>query len=51
MVGHFLKQKVNSFLCIALISLMTFWTCLYYFVNTSETIGNGMVANMQGAQL
>jgi hypothetical protein len=43
--GSFLKQKVNSYLCIALISLMAFWTCLYYFVNSAEVIGNNYIAN------
>jgi hypothetical protein len=45
MSGSFLKQKVNSYLCIALISLMAFWTCLYYFVHQAQAIGNNYIAN------
>ena len=44
-MGSFLKQKVNSYLCIALISLMAFWTVLYYFVNRTEAFGNNYVSN------
>ncbi len=36
----FLKQKVNQWLCIALISLMTFWTVLYYLSNKAQAIGS-----------
>lgn len=47
MSGSFLKQKVNSYLCIALVSLMAFWTCLYYFVHQAQAIGNVLTANTQ----
>jgi hypothetical protein len=39
-IASFLKQKVNSFLCIALISLLTFWVLLYYLSVRSELIVN-----------
>jgi hypothetical protein len=37
--AEFFRQKVNSFLCIALISLLTFWTTLYYLSTKAELIG------------
>lgn len=45
MTGTFLHQKVNTYLGIALISLMAFWTVLYYFTHTAEAIGNNLVAD------
>lgn len=39
-VAEFFQQKVNSFLCIALLSLMTFWVGLYYLSSQAERIGN-----------
>ena len=39
-----LKQTVNQWLCIALISLMCFWVVLYYFVHKTTAIGNNLVA-------
>ncbi len=41
----FFKQKVNQGLCIALISLMAFWTVLYYFTHTAEAIGDQYIAS------
>ena len=41
----FLKQKVNQWLCIALIGLMGFWTVLYYLTNKAEAIGNNAIAD------
>ena len=35
----FFKQRVNQWLCIALIGLMCFWTTLYYITNKAEAIG------------
>ncbi len=33
------KQPVNSWLCIAFISLLCFWVVLYYFTAKAEEIG------------
>ncbi|MEK7184862.1 MAG: hypothetical protein AAB683_01875 [Patescibacteria group bacterium] len=33
---------MNQWLCIALISLMTFWTVLYYATNKAQAIANQM---------
>lgn len=41
----FLTQKVNQGLCIALISLMAFWTVLYYFTHKAEAIGESFASN------
>jgi len=41
----FFHQKVNSYLCIALVSLMGFWTCLYYLTHATEAVGANLVAN------
>jgi hypothetical protein len=35
----FFLQRVNQGLCIALISLMAFWTVLYYFTHKAYAIG------------
>ncbi len=39
---NFLGQKVNQNLCLALISLMAFWTTLYYFTNKAEAIAENL---------
>lgn len=36
----FLKQKVNQWLCIALLGLMCFWTVLYYLTNKAQAISD-----------
>jgi hypothetical protein len=36
----FFTQKVNQWLCLALVCLMAFWVVLYYFVHKAEAIGN-----------
>jgi hypothetical protein len=41
----FFRQKVNQWLCIALISLMCFWTVLYYLTNKAQAIGNTLVVD------
>jgi hypothetical protein len=41
----FFTQKVNQYLCIALISLMTFWVVLYYFTVKAEIIGENIIAS------
>gem|GEM_PF-2362452 len=51
MIGSFLKQKVNSYLCIALIAAMAFWTCLYYFVHQTEAFGNVINTRTQISEL
>jgi len=38
-MGSFLKQRVNSFLCIALLALITFWVVLYYLSAKAQIIG------------
>ncbi len=42
----FLRQRVNQWLCIALLGLMCFWTVLYYLTNKAEAIGNNFSANL-----
>lgn len=34
-----LRQQVNQWMCIALISLMCFWVVLNYFVQKTEAFG------------
>ena len=41
----FLQQRVNQWLCLALISLMCFWTVLYYVTDKAQAIGSNLVAN------
>ena len=48
--SNFFRQKVNSSLCIALISLMCFWTVLYYLGHRAEQIGNSYIEQV-GSQL
>lgn len=36
----FFEQKINSYLCIALISLMSYWTVLFYATHKAEAIGD-----------
>ncbi len=40
----FFKQRVNQWLCIALIGLMCFWTVLYYVTNKAQAIAENFVA-------
>lgn len=40
----FFKQRVNQWLCIALISLMCFWTVLYYLTHKAQAIGEELVS-------
>jgi len=42
-----LKQPVNQWLCIAFISLLCFWTVLYYFTNKAQAIGETYLAAYQ----
>ncbi|MBU6231973.1 MAG: hypothetical protein KGI45_03195 [Patescibacteria group bacterium] len=42
-----LRQRVNQWLGIALISLMCFWVVLYYLVNRSEAIASNLVSSDQ----
>jgi hypothetical protein len=44
-VAEFFRQKVNSFLCIALISLLTFWVVLYYLSAQAEVIGKNWASS------
>ncbi|MDB5239021.1 MAG: hypothetical protein JWO00_356 [Candidatus Parcubacteria bacterium] len=39
-----LHQQINQWLCIALVALLGFLVCLYYFVNKAEAFGNFYVA-------
>ncbi len=43
-----MKQPVNQWLCIALISLLCFWTVLYYFTQTAQAIGENYADVGQG---
>jgi hypothetical protein len=38
-----LKQPVNQWLCIAFISLLCFWTVLYYFTQKAAIIADNYV--------
>jgi hypothetical protein len=35
----FFRQRINTYLALALVALMGFWTCLYYFTHKAEAIG------------
>jgi hypothetical protein len=48
---NFFKQDVNSYICIALVALMAFWTCLCFFVHKAEAFGNALSDNMQISKL
>lgn len=37
-MGAFIRQNINPWLCMILISLMAFWTVLYYFTNKARAI-------------
>ncbi|MEK7646474.1 MAG: hypothetical protein AAB381_02155 [Patescibacteria group bacterium] len=37
------KQIINQWLGISLISLMCFWTVLYYVVNKAQDVGQSLV--------
>lgn len=41
----FLKQRVNQWLCIALLGLMCFWTVLFYFTHKAQEIADNVIAN------
>lgn len=41
----FLTQKVNQWLCIALLGLMCFWVVLYYLSNKAKVFGNEIATN------
>ena len=41
-----LKQNVNQWLCIALVSLMCFWTVLFYFTNKAQALGEDLVTSL-----
>jgi len=41
-IPDFFKQKVNQWLCIALVGLMCFWTVLYYVTSTAQAIGKSL---------
>lgn len=41
----FLQQRVNQWLCIALIGLMCFWTVLYYVTNKAQAIAGNLAEN------
>jgi hypothetical protein len=45
MFNTYIHQKVNSYLCIALIALMAFWTGLYYFTHKAVALANEYVAS------
>lgn len=43
---NFLTQRINQWLCIALIGLMAFWVVLYYFSHKATLIGNSVVSGI-----
>jgi hypothetical protein len=50
-IKNFFKQDINSYLCIALLGLMAFWTCLYFLVHKAEAFGNSISTNTQISEL
>lgn len=44
-MSDFFHQKINSYLCIALLALMTYWTVLFYATNKAQAIGNDYIAS------
>ncbi len=46
-IPEFFKQKVNQYLCIALISLMAFWVVLYYLTAKAQIIGENIVVTSE----
>ena len=46
-----LRQPINQWLCIALISLMGFCVILYYLVNKASAFGNYYVSATLGEQV
>ncbi|MFA6432453.1 MAG: hypothetical protein WCV82_01380 [Candidatus Paceibacterota bacterium] len=38
-----LRQQVNQWMCIALVSVMCFWVVLNYFVQKTEAFGNNYI--------
>jgi hypothetical protein len=45
MIRKIIYQKVNSYLCLALISLMGFWTVLYYATHKASALANSYSAS------
>jgi len=41
-----MKQPVNQWICIGMLSLMCFWVVLYYFVNTAFAIGDSLATDV-----
>ena len=41
-MAQFLYQKISSPLCIILISLMAFWTVLYYVTTKAQVVGRNL---------
>jgi hypothetical protein len=48
---YFFKQRINQWLCLALIGLMCFWTVLYYLSNKVEAIGASSVEQRESMGL
>ena len=46
-----LRQPVNQYLGIALISVMCFWVVIYYFANKTQIIGENFAQASQGKYL
>jgi hypothetical protein len=44
-INTYIHQRVNSYLCFALIGLMAFWTVLYYATHKTEAFANNYVAS------
>jgi hypothetical protein len=40
----FFKQRINQWLCIALLALMCFWTVLYYITAQAQAIGENFAS-------
>ncbi len=45
---NFLTQKVNQWLCIALLGLMCFWTVVYYLGHKVQAFGSGISTDTSG---
>ena len=44
-INTYIHQRVNSYLCIALIGLMTFWTVLYYATHKAAAFADEYTAS------
>jgi hypothetical protein len=43
-INTYIHQRVNSYLCMALIALMAFWTVLFYATHKATALADSYVA-------